>query len=810
MTHISRKRYPLYLAEDSKYAHLVADWHPTKNGEFTPQNISLGSGRAIWWKCTTNQKHEWTASPLSRTSQSQGCPFCVGRKIFVGENDLATTHPYLILEWHPTLNTDVTPQEISAGSNKGVFWVCSVGSDHVWKASPNTRKSGSTCPYCANRKVLAGFNDLASKPEYSHIVAEWHPTKNDSLLSSEVTSFSNSKVWWECENGHEWETIIANRTRQNTNCPKCKKEHKKETNFVSDDPLLAKEWSVENSSIPTEVGLGSGYMAQWVCSTDETHMWTASVVNRFRGKGSGCPVCSNLKILSGYNDFGSSNKYKSIVAEWHPDNIVDIRTVGVGSDINVKWICKENHEWEAKIYNRTIAGNGCPECAGRSKWSAEKKRVADYPALVTQWHPDNPLSIHDISFRSAKKVLWVCPKDSKHVWNGAVQSRSLDGSDCPVCAGRLVLKGVNDLESHPQYAHVVKEWHPSNAVLPSEVTYSSNLIVKWQCQKDSQHEWETVVSARTRNAGPSGCPHCALALSTSKGEVEVNAVLTLLGFTPSCNIKNVIPRREIDIYIPEKKFAVEFNGLYWHSEAIRSDKEYHKKKLDACNKAGIYLYQVWEDDWRDKRDIVIRGLAHRLGVAHKLPEVLPNIPAYWYETIDAKSTVASFVSTAEAREFLDTHDIQGFVSSSHYVGLKDGNDRLRAVMALSPTDKDSEFRVYRYASAGAVSDGFSKALMFAEQQLAVKSWITFADLAISDGSLYEKNGFVLDKVLDVDYAYLAKGGRAHKLSYQIKRFKSDSELTFKDGLTERELARLNGLHRIWNSGKNRYVKNVMI
>jgi hypothetical protein len=800
----------LYLAEDSKYGHLVSEWHPTKNGEFTPQNTSSGSGRSIWWKCSTNQKHEWTASPLTRAKQTQGCPFCSGKRVFVGENDLATTHPHLVAEWHPTLNTDVTPEKISAGSNKGVFWICPVGSDHVWNAAPNTRKRGSTCPYCANRKVLAGFNDLASNSAHAHIVSEWHPTKNESLSPTEVTVYSNSKVWWKCSNNHEWEAVIANRTRVNTNCPKCKKENKREVRLVSDDPLLLKEWSADNSASPKEIGLGSGYMAKWVCSINESHCWNASVVNRFRGKGSGCPYCSNSKILSGYNDLGSSKEHASIISEWHPDNTLDIHTVGLSSDINVKWICKEGHEWEAKIYSRTVAGAGCPECAGRSKWTAKKKRVADYPALVAQWHPDNTLSIHDVPFRSAKKILWVCGKNKKHLWTASVFSRSLDGSDCAVCAGRIVIKGVNDLGSYPKYAHIVAEWHPDNSVLPSEVTYSSGLIVKWQCQKDQKHDWETTVAARTHNSSPSGCPHCALAKKASKGEEELNAILTLLGFSSKRSMKNIIPRQELDIYIPEKKFAVEFNGLYWHSEAIRSDKEYHKKKVDACNKVGIYLYQVWEDDWRDKKDIVIRGLAHRLGVTHKLPEVLPNIPAYWYEKIGARSTMASLVTNSDAREFLDTHHIQGFASGSHYVGLKDKSDRIRAVMVLSSTGNDGELRIDRYASAGIVSGGFTKALKFAEQELPVKSFVTFADRAISNGSLYEQNGFVLDKVLDVDYSYLAKGCRIHKFNYRIKRFKTDRELTFKDGLTERELAKLNVLHRIWDSGKNRYVKDVTI
>jgi len=103
-----------------------------------------------------------------------------------------------------------------------------------------------------------------------------------------------------------------------------------------------------------------------------------------------------------------------------------------------------------------------------------------------------------------------------------------------------------------------------------------------------------------------------------------------------------------------------------------------------------------------------------------------------------------------------------------------------------------------------VMGGFTKLLAYAVKTYSPESFITFADHCISNGGLYEKNGFVADKELAPDYMYVAGGERKHKFGYRLKRFESDPELLWEQGLTERELAVLNELPRIWDAGKTRY------
>ncbi len=794
----------LPISKDPSLGLYVQQWHPTKNINYSIDKISSGSREDIWWVCSDFSDHEWQATPLARIAQRQGCPICLNRTILTGFNDFAHMQPELMKQWHPTLNT-LNPEEIAPSASKEAYWICPVGEDHVWAAKVNSRVSGgNNCPYCANRKILVGFNDLGSS-SHEKIIKEWHPTKNEKTVT-EVSVASNQKVWWLCENNHEWSAIIANRTTKGSGCPDCRKLNKipskKET---VDNSKLSTEWHPDNIRMASEVSVGSNYDALWKCSKDSRHVWNATVSNRMRG--SGCLVCSDRKIISGVNDLASIEEFSYLVDQWHPDNELSPSQVALGNDVLIKWICSENHIWKANLYNRTKKLQNCPECLGRTVWTESKKSISDYPELEKQLHRSNKLKSIQIPFRSSKIITWVCPKNDKHIWNAPPASRSLDGSDCPVCAGRVIIEGVNDFASNTTWNFLLEEWHVDNIVKPTEISYSSATVIQWACKKDSTHKWSTPLSSRTHAKAPSGCPRCALASQTSKGESEVYTFLKMLGFNAIQRETQVI-NGELDLYIPEKNFGIEYNGVYWHSEAVRPDKNYHAKKLAECKKNDVYLYNVWEDDWRSKKEIIIRGIAHRLGASERLVNVFPDMPKFWTEKVGARKTKIITLNYGDASKFLDMHHIQGSASGSFYLGLVDNANRVRAVMVLARTSKEGELLISRYATAGVVSGGFTKLLKYAENEFDFLTWVTFADLSLSDGNLYDAHGFTVDAILRPDYSYLVKGSRVHKFNYRLQRFRRDPELVFIDGLSEQELANINNLHRVWDFGKKRYTKTV--
>ena len=205
----------------TRYPDLAAQWDHDRNAGLTPDQVLPGSTRKVWWVC--DRGHRWQAAVSARASGT-GCPFCDGKQVAVGENDLASQYPGLAAQWHPEKNGPLTPAGVTANSNRGVWWTCPLG--HTWKAPVSRRVQGSTgCPVCAGRQVEPGFNDLASRSPA--VAAQWARDLNGSLTPEGVTAGSSRKVWWRCGEGHVWAAKIYNRTGpQQSGCPICSGRYK--------------------------------------------------------------------------------------------------------------------------------------------------------------------------------------------------------------------------------------------------------------------------------------------------------------------------------------------------------------------------------------------------------------------------------------------------------------------------------------------------------------------------------------------------------------------------------------------------------
>jgi hypothetical protein len=142
------------------HPHLVKQWHPTKNTE-TVLSVVAGSHQKVWWKCHKADDHEWEASPSQRTTHDTGCPCCLGRKVVLS-NCLATTHPKIMEEWHPTKN-NFSPRDVTYSSNRKAWWQCLNDPSHQWKCKIYARTRGDQCPFCASSKGEAAIREWLEK-----------------------------------------------------------------------------------------------------------------------------------------------------------------------------------------------------------------------------------------------------------------------------------------------------------------------------------------------------------------------------------------------------------------------------------------------------------------------------------------------------------------------------------------------------------------------------------------------------------------------------------------------------------------------
>ena len=611
------------------------------------------------------------------------------------------------------------------------------------------------------------------------LAKQWHPTLNGDLKPDAVTFGSHKKVWWLCDKNHEWEAVIGDRSN-GSGCGVCSgnKVLIGFNDLQTLKPDLAAQWHpILNGDLkPDAVTFGSHKKVWWLCGKD--HEWEASV--HTRSSGNGCGVCSGKRVLAGFNDLQTLKP--DLAAQWHPILNGDLKpdAVTFGSHKKVWWLCELGHEFLAIINDRSN-GNGCGVCSGKQVLVGVNDLQTLKPELVIQWHStlNGDLKPEDFTIGSHKKVWWIC--DKGHEWKTIVKSRS-KGDGCPVCSGQKVLIGFNDLQTLKPI--VAAQWHPilNGDLKPEDFTIGSHKKVWWLC--DKEHKWDAFIFNRSRGFG---CPKCANLIS--KGETQIANYIKSFGLRILQSNRKILKGQEIDIYIPEKKIAIEFNGTYWHDENHK-DKNYHYDKWLACKNLGIQLIQIWEDDWNKNPELIKKSLAHKLNISQD-------------EKVFARKTIVVILNTKQVKEFLSENHIQGFASGSYYVGLNDINNKTQAVLVLKK-ELNNSLNIIRYATSKNVIGGFTKLLKFAEREYRPSSFITFADHTISDGGLYENNGFVPDKEIGPDYMYVVKNERKHKFGYRLKRFKNDPDLLWNENLTERELAILNNLPRIWDAGKTKY------
>ena len=755
--------------------------HPNLNDLKAVEGLTAYSRTSIWWKGRCG--HSWQAKVEARTLGA-GCPFCSGREVLERFNDLNTTHPKIAAQWHPVKNRDKLPTQVSYGHRQKVWWLDEF--NHEWEMSVASRTTGGQgCPFCANKRILFGFNDLATTAP--NLAAQWS-NKND-FPASEALAGSARKVWWEDDHFHQWEARINSRLIGKGSCPYCSGY---ELLLGFNDlgtihPELVSDWSNDNNKPIAEVLPRESDKKKWICK--KGHEWEATIYSRVHGHG--CPYCSGLKPTLGVKDLTTTNP--EVAKGWHPTkNKIDINKVSATTvKPKIWWVGTCGHEWEKSIPAQIAFQGACPFCANKKLLAGFNDIATTHPKLMKEIIEDElEIPLTSLMANSRESRQWKCV--SGHKTEQKIFARVKSG--CPKCSHlvgsekrRIPASGKSLEELYPEIAG---DWiTEKNVGLPINFKAASPNKKWWRCSEG--HEWEARISDRVYHL--SGCPVCSASKQQSAGELELLKYLESLGVNPTHSRKDILPfGYELDLYVSSLKIGIEFNGVYWHSEKFKHSNYHHRKWLEA-RKLGIQLIQIWEDDWNNKPDLIKAMLAHKLGLSR-------------LTKIYARKTKIISVKTKIAEAFLEQNHIQGFASGSYYLGLEFEGE-LVSLMVLKQ-ERKGEFNLIRYATSALVVGGFTKLLSNAEKALPIKKIVTFSDNCVSDGSLYANNGFIADKELAADYMYVIKGQRKHKFGYRSKRFKNDPNLLWKDKLTEKELAELNSLPRIWDAGKTRWVKSI--
>lgn len=604
---------------------------------------------------------------------------------------------------------------------------------------------------------------------HPEMVASW-VTPYDVLSPLNVSAASGRKVEWKCESGHVWRKSVAERVRY-PQCPGCMISQRSGVTQGVDDletlyPDVAALWDSErNVAFPHDVSPRSKSKVYW------------KHVER--------PVAVTTKVLEYKDAHRSVAEVAPDLARWFaPDSPVRPDEVTPGSRVIARFACPKGHySWDdtVRYVSRRSDAGRCPVCSFRVVVPGVNDIATTHPEIAGSL-ADDQLACR-LSEKSSGAVEWVCHKG--HTYSLSVVQR-LNGAQCTVCLNKVVVQGVNDLAT--TRPDVLAYWSPENTVSPSSITAGSEEKIALQCISCGDTYWTRAYVA-TRSRSTRTCRSC---LQTSAGEVELAQFVESLGFTVERNTRKVIPPLEIDIWVPERNIGFEFNGVYWHSES-NVDKDAHRVKWDAADRAGIQLVCVWEDDWNDRQEVVKAMLMHKLGVSQK-------------DKVGARECSVTAVHADSANAFLDSNHIQGSLNGCRHIGLSHEG---QLVAVMSYRHKGSELHVERYATSCNVPGGFTRLLKGAVSASGFTGTVvSFADRTVSTGGLYEGNGFTAEATIPPDYQYLVQGRRSHKFNYRKARFAADDSLVFDDTMTEAQLADVNGLTRVWDAGKVRFIKTV--
>eukprot|EP00128_Syssomonas_multiformis_P002356 Colp12_sorted_trinity150504_noHs@25313 len=259
---------PSLAARAAEFPDVIRQWHPYKN-IVGPHDVTPFSNKKFWFKC--DEGHEWEATLSNRCSKGYGCPICNTFKVTSTKN-LLLKYPAVAAEWHLTKNGNLTPENVTSGSSKKVWWQCKEG--HEWEARPHHRTTNNSgCRLCSIKRrtgVLSGVQSLlAAHPE---LAQQWHPTKNGALTPGDVSRAARKKVWWQCpaDPSHEWEARVSSRLTTRYGCPFCKKAARplsETNNLLALYPEVAQEWhpTLNGELTPDKIASKSGKKVWWGC-----------------------------------------------------------------------------------------------------------------------------------------------------------------------------------------------------------------------------------------------------------------------------------------------------------------------------------------------------------------------------------------------------------------------------------------------------------------------------------------------------------------------------------------------------------------
>lgn len=419
---------------ESKFPEVAAQWHPSKNGELKPSDVTYGSKKLVWWQCELHHEHIWQAKVNGRTAQGgRGCPMCT-RQTSIPEvrilAELQTLFPDTkSREKIHRLEVDVYIPTLKIGVefDGSYFHKDKIKKDK--EKSLKLEKHGVTLVRVRQEPLTAiqpqdvvVKNGELSKQELNVILGAISRVAESNTVNDILNRYQKLNGFIGDELFNKYVSYFPNPFPEET--------------LSAAHPEIAKLWDYEKNFplTPDNFKPFSQKKAHWKCKKHDDHLWEEKIAITVRHNG-GCPFCSFHRV----SDLNRLSKlYPDLAEQWHstlngkktPDEF------GKGSREVVWWQCKKDHRhvWDASISSRVGQRQGCPFCAGK-RVNESNSLAAIKPQIAKEWHPtkNSNLSPENVTCQSSKKVWWLCPNG--HEQFQPISSRVKRKNGCPYCSG---------------------------------------------------------------------------------------------------------------------------------------------------------------------------------------------------------------------------------------------------------------------------------------------------------------------------------------------------------------------------------------
>ena len=491
---------------------LLSEWDYDENS-ITPKEVTFGSGKAVWWKCS--KAHRWKTAINCRTTGSKTqCPICTRTQSSFPEQAVAyyLNQAFTILQRYRINGYEVDvyiPEHKIAVEYDGRFF-----HDNEHTVLRDKRKNEAL--------EAVGVHLIRIKESVDQFSVDnkiiLFPAANGKYITdhfekalSELIRIIAELIGIDC-------SIDINMQRDELNIRAYYMNTLKENSVGVVYPELIPEWDTEkNAGVDAfSFSAHNGKKVWWKCQ--KGHYWYASINSRTQRK-LGCPYCAGQRTIIGDNDLETWCKTNnpSLLSEWdQARNEISPAEYQKTSNKTVWWICVKGHSWQASIANR-VHGTGCPVCNNGRNVSNAGKSLYDWcisnnqEQLLAEWDEEknDGKTPKDYSYGSHAKVWWKCSKG--HSWQAVLKSRRYNHG-CPFCSPtyKKVTTGINDLVTWCNANHrdfILNEWNyeKNGTLTPEIVSKGSHKRVWWKCQ--AGHEWEAEIKSRTQTHGNT-CPYC--------------------------------------------------------------------------------------------------------------------------------------------------------------------------------------------------------------------------------------------------------------------------------------------------------------